>query len=57
MAILVKQQVLQLKIAVDNALAMQICNGCRDLSSVEAPSLLTKLTVSLKMVEDLDKQS
>jgi hypothetical protein len=49
----VEQEVLELEVAVNDALAVQICDGTGDLGAVEATSLLAKLAVALQVVEDL----
>ena len=36
-----------------HALAVQVCNGGRDLGRVETTTFLAKLAVALEVVEDL----
>ena len=49
----VQQQVLELQVAVDDALSVQVGDGGRDLGAVESTALLAKLPVPLQMVEHL----
>ena len=52
-ALAVEQQVFELEVTIDDTLGVQVCDGQRDLTSIEPPALLTKLAITLQVVEDL----